>query len=71
MIRLVRMDGDADSLAAVHQKDLSTPTGYLEVARVYRDAGRHDEALSWAEQGWSAFPDHYRIDELRILLGPV
>jgi len=68
MIAFTKADGDVDARAAVERKDLSSPYQYLELARVYQKAKRHDEALSWAEKGWRAFPEHYRHDELRAFL---
>lgn len=37
----------------------------MEVAEVYAGAGRHEEALDWAERGAAAFPDQRdpRLDE--------
>jgi len=37
--------------------DLSCPERYLEVARLYQQAGDADQALEWAEKGAKAFPD--------------
>jgi tetratricopeptide (TPR) repeat protein len=57
MESLARQAGDVDSLVAVKQRDLSSAYDYLEIAGSYRDAGRHDLALEWAERGVKAFPD--------------
>src|SRR5439155_11271151 len=37
-------------------RDLSSPAQFLAIARLYRDGGRGDDALDWAEQGLAAFP---------------
>ncbi len=65
MERLAELAGDVDALAAVKSRDLSMPYDWLEVAEVYAEAGRHGEALDWAERGVAAFPDHHdpRLDE--------
>jgi len=65
MERLAELAGDVDELVAVKSRDLSLPYDWLEVAEVYSDAGRHAEALDWAERGVAAFPDRPdpRLDE--------
>jgi len=69
MVAFTEADGDVDARAAVERKDLSSPYQYLELARVYQKAKRHDEALSWAEKGWNAFPEPYnRHPGLRAFL---
>lgn len=49
-------DGDIDALVAVKSRDLAYPYSYLSIAEVYRNAGRDDEALDWAQRGRAAFP---------------
>lgn len=39
-------------------RDLSNSYGYLRIAEVLREAGREEEALTWAETGVREFPVH-------------
>jgi uncharacterized Zn finger protein len=55
MKTLAAMDGDVDALVGVLKRDLVDSYAYLEVATVLQKAGRHDEALKWAEDGRRAF----------------
>lgn len=64
MEALARMGGDVDVLAAIKAKDLTCPYNYLQIAELYRDANRPDDALAWAERGLKAFPD---TDDMRLL----
>ena len=61
MESLARTSGDVDELIAVMSRDLAYPYDHLEIAQVCREAGRHDEALGWAERGIADFPG--RADE--------
>lgn len=54
---LARRSDDVDELVAVKSRDLSRDHAYLEIAELYRQAGRHEEALEWAERGVREFPD--------------
>jgi len=56
MESLARASGDLDELVAVMARDLSFAYHYVRIAELYRDAGRGDEALDWAERGVEAFP---------------
>ena len=58
MESLARASGDIQELVAVMIRDLSSAYRYLQIAEVYREAGRHDDALLWAEKGLQAFPGH-------------
>lgn len=58
MKTLARIDGDADAMVGVLRRDLSQPYSYVEIAQTLSKAKRHDEALKWAEDGRTAFPDH-------------
>jgi uncharacterized Zn finger protein len=55
METLARQTGDVEALVAVLRRDLSIPYAFLEIAEVYRNAGHHDKALEWAEQGVRVF----------------
>jgi uncharacterized Zn finger protein len=57
MEALARQSGDIDELARVMARDLSLAYCFLEIAQVYQEAGRDDEALEWAEKGLNAFPE--------------
>lgn len=57
METLARLSGDVDELAAVKTRTLDLPYSYLEVAEVYEEAGRREDARAWAEKGVKAFPD--------------
>jgi uncharacterized Zn finger protein len=63
MERLARAGGDVDSVIAVHAADLA-PNGHthLVIARELESAGRHDEALDWAERGLREAPDLAEVD---------
>jgi uncharacterized Zn finger protein len=59
METLARHSGNADALVAVKSRDLSHPHAFLEIAQILAEAGRHSEALAWAERGRRAFPDAF------------
>lgn len=56
MEALARQTGDPEVLVEIKRRDLSHSYSYLQIAEIYREAGRHDEALEWAEEGLKAFP---------------
>jgi len=58
METLARTRGDLDALVAIKQKNLSHAYAFLEIAQLYREARRHDDALAWTERGVNAFPKH-------------
>jgi len=68
MEALAQEDGDLEALVAVKSRDLSMPHGFLEIAKLYQDAGDPDLALDWAERGWQAFPDRRRDERLRAFI---
>jgi uncharacterized Zn finger protein len=55
MEALARQSGDVEALIEIKRRNLSHPYAYLQIAEIYREAGRSDNALNWAEQGWKAF----------------
>jgi uncharacterized Zn finger protein len=56
MESLARVQGDVEALVAVKSKDLSSAYRFLEIAQVYKDAGKSHDSLEWAEKGLRAFP---------------
>ena len=48
METLARREGNVDFLAEIKKRDLTRPVCFLEIARLYQEAGRHEEALAWA-----------------------
>jgi uncharacterized Zn finger protein len=52
MEALAEAYGDLEQLVAVMSRDRSTAYDFLKIAHAYRDAGRPDVALEWAERGW-------------------
>lgn len=63
MEAIARHAGDVELLIAVHEKNLSSPARFEDLAKVLRDCGRVSEALSWVQQGLDAFPTG-RVDNL-------
>lgn len=66
MERLAVHDGDVDARVAVMSRDLSYAYDFLEIAEVLAEAGRHDDALEWAQRGLIAFADDERGPDLRL-----
>jgi uncharacterized Zn finger protein len=67
MEALARREGDIDVLADIKKRDLTRPVCFLEIAQLYQDSGRDDDAIAWAERGVRAFekePDMRLIDFL-------
>jgi len=58
MESLAETSGDVEQIVAVLSKDLSNGYNYLQIAEEYREAGLHDKALLWAENGSRAFPEN-------------
>ena len=56
MESLARQSDDTDSLVEIKRRDLSDAYSFLKIAEIYREAGQHDKALDWAEQGVKSFP---------------
>lgn len=57
METLVEQSGDIDALVEVKCRDLSSSYNFLQIAEIYRKAGRDDQALVWAEKGIRTFVD--------------
>jgi hypothetical protein len=58
METLAGRSGDLEALVAVKARDLSLAYAFLEIAQLYQQARRYDQALAWAEGGVKAFPVH-------------
>lgn len=56
MEALAEVSGDLEEFVAIKSRDLSSPYYFLGIAELFMQAGRHDEALDWAERGLKAFP---------------
>jgi len=67
MEALARVKGDVDALAAIKAKNLSYPYHYLQIAELYHQAKRADEALAWAERGMKAFPGTHEMRLVEFL----
>lgn len=57
METLARQAGDVEALVAIKSRDLSNAYAFLQIAEIYREAGKADKALEWAERGVKAFPE--------------
>jgi hypothetical protein len=57
MEKLAVQAGDVDGRLAVMARDLAHPYDFLQIAEVLAEAGRHDDALEWAQRGLIAFAD--------------
>lgn len=68
MEQLAKQSGDLETIVAIKQRDLSQAYHYLEIAQLYQQAGQHDRALEWAEQGLQAFPERtdYRLRDFLV-----
>lgn len=68
MKTLAEMDGDVDALVRVLKRDLTDSHAYLEIVNVLQEAGRHDEALKWAEDGRRDFSREtgYGLDDFLV-----
>lgn len=49
--------GDPDELIEVRRRDLRTPADHLEVSAALNEAGRTDEAISWARDGLDRYAE--------------
>ena len=55
MESLARQSGDIEALVEIKRRNLAHPYSYLQIAEIYREVGKPDDALKWAEQGWKTF----------------
>ena len=55
MEALARQSGDLEQLVAVLASDLGSAHRYLRIATLYHQAGKHEEALDWAQKGAAHF----------------
>jgi uncharacterized Zn finger protein len=53
---LTRQAGDIEELVEVKKRDLASQYAFLQIADIYRQAGRQNRAIEWAERGLAAFP---------------
>jgi hypothetical protein len=67
MQTLAYRSGDVEKLVAIKSKDLSNSFAYLEIARIYKQAGDDEKALEWAEEGAWVFPGKGHPDLRRFL----
>lgn len=58
MRTLAQQAGDIEAEVQVMKRDLSLAYHFLAIATLYRQAGKDDLALDWAEKGVQAFPTH-------------
>ncbi len=61
---LVAATGNREELAAAIAKDLSEPSRYLQIAKLYQNAGETETAIAWAERGLDAFKGSYFTGQL-------
>ena len=57
METLAELTGDVEAMVEVKKRDLSSAYHYLQIAELYKKAGKNDKALEWAEAGRKAFPE--------------
>jgi uncharacterized Zn finger protein len=61
-----KQSGWLDEIVAVKSQHLSEVETYLELAELYRQAGKVESAVEWAQRGLAAFPSDSRLRELLI-----
>lgn len=57
MESLAKETGKVEAVIAIKKNDLSSAWNYLQIAETYKEAGKNDLALEWAEEGVKAFHD--------------
>jgi len=55
MESLARQSGDLEELVKIKTQNLSLPYYFLEIAEIYEQAGKEDQAIEWAERGLKEF----------------
>jgi uncharacterized Zn finger protein len=55
MEALAQQSDDPEALVEIKRRDISHAYAFLQIAEIYREAGQHDKALDWAEQGMKSF----------------
>ena len=68
MERLADIADDIDSLVAIKKRNLNSDYNYFEIAKIYSDAKRHDEALQWAEAGYKKFNNQHHSSLTEFLI---
>jgi uncharacterized Zn finger protein len=53
---LAQQSNDPEAVVEIKRRDLSHAYSFLQIAEICREAGQHDKALDWAEQGMKSFP---------------
>ncbi len=56
METLAKQTADVEALVTVKSRNLSEAFTFLEIAQIYKAAGKDEAALEWAERGARAFP---------------
>ncbi|GCD95180.1 SWIM zinc finger family protein [Embleya hyalina] len=64
---LAEVQEDTDALVDALRDDLTHGYAYLRIADVLTDAGRVDEALEWAERGFTEHPNESRLADYLTL----
>ncbi|MDP9797467.1 tetratricopeptide (TPR) repeat protein [Catenuloplanes nepalensis] len=63
--QLAEVSGDLDRYVAVLADNLTSAVQYERITHALRDAGRRQEAITWARRGLAAKPGWPRIEQLR------
>ena len=65
---LARLSGGIDKIAAINAKDLSSSRRCLDLALLYHEHERFDEALAWVEKGISSFRGDHILELLSFVI---
>ncbi|MDQ2855763.1 MAG: hypothetical protein M3R68_05505 [Acidobacteriota bacterium] len=55
MEALAKQSDDPEAVVEIKRRNLSKAYSFFQIAEIYREAGQHDKALDWAEQGLKSF----------------